>query len=44
MALSLAAMATEGQTSIDTAEAMNVTFPDYVKLMTAIGANMKTED
>ncbi len=44
MALSLAAMATEGQTSIDTAEAMNVTFPDYVKLMTAIGANMETED
>jgi 3-phosphoshikimate 1-carboxyvinyltransferase len=44
MALSLAAMATEGQTTIDTAEAVNVTFPDYVKLMTAIGANMETED
>ena len=44
MALSLAAMATEGLTTIDTAEAMNVTFPDYVKLMTAIGANMKTEN
>ena len=44
MALSLAAMATQGQTTIDTAEAMNVTFPDYVKLMTAIGANMKTEN
>ncbi len=44
MALSLAAMAIEGRTSIDTAEAMNVTFPDYVKLMTAIGANMETED
>lgn len=42
MALSLAAMAIEGRTSIDTAEAMNVTFPDYVKLMTAIGANMET--
>jgi 3-phosphoshikimate 1-carboxyvinyltransferase len=42
MALSLAAMAIEGQTSIDTAEAINVTFPEYVKLMTAIGANMKT--
>ncbi len=44
MALSIAAMATDGQTTIDTAEAMNVTFPDYVKLMTAIGAKMKTED
>jgi len=44
MALSLAAMAIEGQTCIDTAEAINVTFPDYVKLMTALGANMKTTD
>ena len=44
MALSLAGMATEGQTSIDTAEAVNVTFPDYVKLMKSIGAKMKTTD
>jgi 3-phosphoshikimate 1-carboxyvinyltransferase len=44
MALSLAAMATEGRTTIDTAEAINVTFPDYVKLMTDIGANMKIEN
>ena len=40
MALSLAGMAVDGQTCIDTAEAMNVTFPDYVELMTGIGARM----
>jgi 3-phosphoshikimate 1-carboxyvinyltransferase len=38
MALSLAAMATDGRCVIDTAEAMNVTFPEYVKLMTSLGA------
>ena len=43
MALSLAAMAIEGQCTIDTAEAMNVTFPDYVELMKSIGANMETK-
>ena len=41
MALSLAAMAIDGQCVIDTAEAMNVTFPDYVELMKDIGANME---
>ena len=41
MALSLAGMAVEGETVIDTAEAMNVTFPDYVKLMCNIGAKMQ---
>jgi len=44
MALSLAAMAVEGKTVIDTAEAINVTFPDYVELMTGIGAKMKLID
>ena len=43
MALSLAAMALDGQCVIDTAEAMNVTFPDFVELMTSIGAKMKCE-
>ena len=38
MALSLAGLAVEGQCVIDTAEAMNVTFPEYVKLMKSIGA------
>ncbi len=41
MALSLAAMATDGTSTIDTAEAINVTFPDYVELMKSIGAQMK---
>ena len=41
MALSLAGMAIKGTTEIGTAEAMNVTFPDYVDLMQKIGANMK---
>ena len=42
MALSLAGLAVEGECSIDTAEAMSVTFPDYVELMKSIGANMET--
>jgi 3-phosphoshikimate 1-carboxyvinyltransferase len=41
MALSLAGMMLDGLCVIDTAEAMNVTFPEYVKLMTGIGANME---
>lgn len=41
MALSLAGLCLDGQTSIDTAEAMSVTFPDYVELMKSIGANMQ---
>jgi len=44
MALSLAGMAVDGQTCIDTAEAINVTFPDYVGLMKSIGANMEIVD
>ena len=43
MALSLAGLAGDGKCSIDTAEAMNVTFPDYVELMRSIGANMEIE-
>ncbi len=43
MALSLAGLCLEGQCTIDTAEAISVTFPDYVELMKSIGANMKVE-
>jgi len=39
MALSIAGMAMKGTLDIDTAEAMNVTFPEYTKLMTRLGAN-----
>jgi len=41
MALSLSGMAIDGECKIDTAEAMNVTFPDYVELMKSIGANIQ---
>jgi len=40
MALSIAGMAVDGPTVIDTAEAINITFPDYVKLMKKLGAKM----
>lgn len=38
MALSLAGMGCDGQTRIDTAEAVSVTFPNFVELMGSIGA------
>ena len=41
MAMALAGLALDGQITVDTAEAMSVTFPDYVKLMQSIGAEMK---
>ena len=41
MALSLAALRLDDECSIDTAEAMNVTFPNYVELMRNIGANIE---
>jgi 3-phosphoshikimate 1-carboxyvinyltransferase len=41
MALALAGLNMEGQCSIDTAEAMSVTFPDYVALMRSLGADMQ---
>ncbi len=43
MALSLAGLNLDGQCTIDTAEAMSVTFPDYVKLMKSIGANIEVK-
>ena len=41
MALSIAAMSANGQSTIDTAEAINVTFPQYIELMKNIGANFE---
>jgi len=43
MALSLAGLSLGGQCTIDTAEAMSVTFPNYVELMKSIGANMEVK-
>ncbi len=42
MALSLAGMAVAGQTTIDTAEAVRITFPQYVRLMRHLGAKIET--
>ncbi len=41
MALSLAGLNLDAQCTIDTAEAIAVTFPNYVELMKGIGANME---
>ena len=41
MALALAGLALDEPCSIQTAEAMNVTFPNYVDLMTSLGADME---
>jgi 3-phosphoshikimate 1-carboxyvinyltransferase len=41
MALSLAGMAIDGVTTIDTAEAMSVTFPEYANLMRSLGADVE---
>lgn len=44
MALSIAGMAIDGDTIIDTAEAMNVTFPNYVELMSSLGAKLRLDE
>lgn len=41
MALSVAALMAEGETTIETAEAASVTYPNYVKTMNALGAKFK---
>ncbi len=43
MALAVAGLAAEGTTTVDTAESVSVTFPDFVGLMRALGAEMKSE-
>jgi 3-phosphoshikimate 1-carboxyvinyltransferase len=43
MALSLVGLIASGITKITTAEAVSVTFPDFVKLMKKSGANIKME-
>jgi 3-phosphoshikimate 1-carboxyvinyltransferase len=41
MALALAGLLLDSPLTVDTAEAMSVTFPDYVKLMQSLGAQME---
>ena len=40
MALAVAGTNADGETIIDTAEAINVTFPDFVGLMSKSGADI----
>ena len=42
MALAVAGLACDGLTEVDTAEAVNVTFPSFVELMQSAGAAMAT--
>ena len=44
MALSLAGLKMDDECSIDTADAISVTFPNYVELMRKIGANIEVEN
>lgn len=44
MALSIAGMIADGTTIIDDAEAINKTFPGFVKTMQFLGANMRVKD
>lgn len=44
MALSLAGLRLDSECFVDTAEAINVTFPDYVDLMRSISAEMELTD
>ncbi len=44
MAMALAGLVLDGPLTVDTAEAMSVTFPNYVKLMQSLGANMEVID
>ena len=41
MALALAGLALDEPCTVETAEAMNVTFPNFVELMTSLGAHME---
>lgn len=44
MSLAVAGLNADGETTIDTAEAMNVTFPEFVKLMSQCGGYLNTCD
>ena len=41
MALSLAGLIAEGETEIDTAEAVSVTFPDYIETLKKLNAKFR---
>jgi 3-phosphoshikimate 1-carboxyvinyltransferase len=43
MALAVAGLAIPGETEVDRAEAVEVTFPNFVELMQKLGARIRTE-
>ena len=43
MALATAGLASEGTTTVGTAEAVSVTFPGFMELMKSVGAAIKSE-
>jgi len=44
MALTLAGIASEGQTVVDAAESVSITYPSFVEDMKSLGANIKLTD
>ena len=42
MSLAVAGLAAKGATTIETAEAVDVTFPDFAQLMNSVGASIRT--
>jgi 3-phosphoshikimate 1-carboxyvinyltransferase len=44
MALTVAGLAAAGETSIDTAEAVAVTFPQFTECMARLGASIQVQD
>ena len=44
MALAVAGLACEGETTVYTAEALSVTFPTFVELMQSLGTQMRAEE
>ncbi|MFQ6111388.1 MAG: 3-phosphoshikimate 1-carboxyvinyltransferase, partial [Nitrospinota bacterium] len=44
MALAVAGLAAEGRTEVDSAEAISITFPNFVELMRALGAAMELKE
>ena len=43
MALAVAGLAIPGRTEVDTAESVQVTFPNFVELMQGLGAKIRKE-
>jgi 3-phosphoshikimate 1-carboxyvinyltransferase len=44
MALAVAGMGVDGTTTVDTAEAVSITFPNFIKLMQDLGANVQSDE